>query len=131
MLQIVNEVNPFNFLLRICIFPTTVRRESSPSCPQSLQLSDLIVLLIQLSKQRHRVTGQTISRKTQPRTAINYLTCAPTCRLKFLPHKHALHTPPCSVTRHHAFISARIIAIMLLTCYHVPHVPALYRILPR
>ena len=106
MLQIVNEVNPFNFLLRICIFPTTVRRESSPSCPQSLQLSDLIVLLIQLSKQRHRVTGQTISRKTQPRTAINYLTCAPTCRLKFLPHKHALHTPPCihkrQDHRHHA-----------------------------
>ena len=82
----------------------TVRSESPPLRPQSLQLSNLTVLLIQLPKQRHRVTEQPIPRKTQPRMARNHLTHASTRWLKFLPHKHALHASPrASRTRTHGF----------------------------
>ena len=98
--------------------------------PISLQLSDLIVLLIQLLKQRHRVIEQTIPRKTQPRTARNHLTRTLTRQLKFLPYVHALHAPPRSVTRDHALTRtscARIIAITHHTRSHVPHAPATYR----
>ena len=71
-----------------------VRSESPLSRPQSLQLSDIIVLLIQLPKQRHRATEQPILSKTQPRMARNYITCTSTRRLKFLPHEHVLHASP-------------------------------------
>ena len=84
----------------------TVRSELLPSHPQSLQLLDLIVLLIQLPKQRHRVTEQPISSKTQPKTARNHLTRTSMHQLKFLPHEHALprastrcHVPPLAATR--------------------------------
>ena len=70
------------------------RSESPPSCPQSLQLSDIIVLLIQLPKQRHKVTEQPIPSKTLPRKARKYITRASTRRLKFRPHEHALDVPP-------------------------------------
>ena len=72
----------------------TVKSESPSSRPQSLQLSDIIVLLIQLPKKRHRVTEQSIPSKTQPRTARNYITHASMRWLKFLPHEHAFHVPP-------------------------------------
>ena len=80
----------------------TVRSESPPSRPQSLQLSDLIILFIQLPKQRHTVTEQPISSKTQPRTTRKDLTCALMHRLKLLIVEHMLHTPPCAATSTHA-----------------------------
>ena len=83
-----------------CLHPVfTNRSESPPSRLQSLQLSDIIVLLIQLRKQRHRATEQPIPSKTQPRMARNYITCTPTHRLKFLPCEHALHAPSVSLSR--------------------------------
>ena len=83
----------------------TVRSESPPLRPQSLQLSDIIVLLIQLPKQRHRATEQPIPTKNGQK--LHHMR-----RLKFLPHEHALHAPPVS-----------------LTCSHAPHtlVPMLSR----
>ena len=48
---------------------------------------------------RDILTNLTILRKTQPRTAKNYLTRAHTHQLKFLPHEHA---PPHAVSPLHA-----------------------------
>ena len=84
------------------LHPVVIDRSESPLAhPQSLQLSDIIVLLIQLPKQRHRATEQPILSKTQPRMARNYITRTPTRRLKFLTHKHALHAPSVSLTSSH------------------------------
>ena len=95
-----------------CLHPVvTVRSELPSSCPQSLQLSDIIVLLIQLPKQRHRATKQPIPSKTQPRMAKNYITRIPTRRLKFLTHKHALHAPSVYLTSSHTPLAP------------VPHIP--------
>ena len=79
----------------------TDRSESPPARPQSLQLSNIIVLFIQLRKQRHRATEQPIPSKTQPRMARNYLTRAHTRCLKFLPCEHALHVLSVSLSRAH------------------------------
>ena len=80
----------------------TVRNESPLSRPQYLQFSDINVLLIQLPKKRHRKTEQPIPSKTQPRMVRNCITRTSTRRLKFLPHKHALHMPPRAVSICHA-----------------------------
>ena len=80
----------------------TDRSELPPSSPQSLQLLDIIVLFIQLRKQRHRAKEQPILSKTQPRTARNYITRAPMRHLKFLPCEHVLHPPSVSLMRSHA-----------------------------
>ena len=72
------------------------------SSPQSLQLLDLIVLFIQLPKQKHSMIEQPIPSKTQPRTARKNLTRAHTCCLKLLTVKHALHAPPRTSRSSHA-----------------------------
>ena len=56
----------------------------------------------QLPNNRHRKTEHPIPSKTQPRTARNCITRAPTHRLKFLPHEHALHAPSVPASRPHA-----------------------------
>ena len=97
----------------------TVRSESSPSRPQSLQLSDIIVLLIPLPKQRHRVTERPIPSKTQLRKARNYITRTSTRWLKFLPHKHALHAPSCAVSVSHAPATRAPTRLLRFTYCHV------------
>ena len=95
----------------------TVRSEPPPSRPQYLQHSNINVLCIQLPNNRHRKTERPIPSKTQPRTARNCISRASTCRLKFLPHKHApqraagtCHAPHATHTRQS-------------TCTHAPHAP--------
>ena len=113
----------------------TVRSESLSSCPQSQQLSDLIILLIQLSKQRQRVTEQAIPSKTQLRKARNHLTRAPIRRLKFLPHEHTLHTPPCVIRILHTLghmTSTRHTCLLRFTYYNVsPRVTSHYHVITR
>ena len=108
----------------------TVRSESPPSHPQSLQLSDLIVLLIQLLKQRHRVTEQPILSKTQPRTARNHLTRVSTRRMKFLPHEHVLHALPRAVSISHAPGHTSSTCLLHLTYCHVrPRMTSHYHVI--
>ena len=79
------------------------------------------------AKALHRVTEQPIPSKTQTRAIRNHLTCTSTRQLKFLPHKHALHTPPPFVTCYHELtraLRARTITVTRLTHSHVPHVLA-------
>ena len=80
---------------------TIVKSKLLPSSPQSLQLSDLIVLFIQLPKQKHSVKEQPILSKTQPRIAKKNLTRAHTRCLKLLTVKHALHVPTCASKSSH------------------------------
>ena len=89
--------------------------------PTILQHSDINVLCIQLPNNRHRKIEHLIPSKTQPRTARNCITRAPTRRLKFLPHKHALHTPPRAVTCRQYLPRA---PTRQTTLTHVPHTPA-------
>ena len=86
----------------------TIRSESLPSRPQSLQLSDLIVLLIQLPKQSHR--GDRTANPEQNPTK-NGQKPPHTCRLKFSSREYTL--PRSSVHR------------------HMPHTPAPSHVLPR
>ena len=65
------------------------QKRATAVTPTVLQHSNINVLCIQLPKNRHRKTEQSIPSKTQPRTAKNCTTRAPTRRLKFLPHEHA------------------------------------------
>ena len=80
----------------------TIRSELLPSHPQSLQLSNLIVLFIKLPKQTHSVTEQPILSKTQPRTARKDNTLAYMHCLNLLTFEHALHAPPRSTIISHA-----------------------------
>ena len=82
------------------------QKRATAVTPTVLQYSDINVLRIQLSKKRHRKTGQPIPSKTQPRTARNCITRASTRRLKFLPHEHALHASPRAIGTYHAPVHA-------------------------
>ena len=83
------------------------QKRATAVTPTVLQHLDINVLCIQLPNNRHRKTEHPIPSKTQPRTARNCITRAPTRRLKFLPHEHALHAPPRAVSTCHAPPRAR------------------------
>ena len=94
------------------------QKRATAVTPTVLQHSDINVLCIQLPNNKHRKTEHPIPSKTQPRTARNYLSRAPTRRLKFLPHEHALHAPPSAVTRLPRAPTRQA------TLTHAPHAPA-------
>ena len=101
------------------------RSESPPSRPQYLQVSDIIVLLIQPPKQRHKVTEQPIPSKTQQRTARNYITRAPTRRQKFSASR--ARAPRASTRRHVPSVTFT----RQFHAPHAPHAPAPLHVLPR
>ena len=85
--------------------------------PTVQQLSDLIVLLIQLSKQRHWVTEQTIPSKTQPRTARKHFTRAAWSFCLTSTRSTCRHAPSLATTRQLRFTDCHVSPSVTSHCH--------------
>ena len=99
--------------------PIATDKSKSPPSNPTTTLTDPVCSLIKSSNYSFDVIDQTITIKTQPKTAQSKLTHAPMCHPKFMFVKHVLHVhhapPPadtCQRSHRHA-----------PTFFHAPHAP--------